>query len=318
MASHRSRRWKSGSAPLIFTASFHTTDCRPSFGFQWNFTNVDSSGGVDEPEGVDAEALHEPERAGDRPVRHRPHHHVGRLRHQRDEVPEVVVRRLGLREAPVRCLLDRVDEVGELDRVLDEEDRDVVADEIPVALLRVELHGEAAHVAGEVGRALVAGNGREAHEHRGALAGPLEQVGAGHVGERFVGLEEAVGAEAAGVDDALGDALVVEVEDLLAEVEVLEQRGPRSPTRNVFWSSATGTPCWVVRRARPAPATWWVSPPFAGAVDQVLDGDVVAGRRSPPPAWPLTSWPAWPGPAWGNAFVAAAFFVAIVVHSSLR
>ena len=42
MASHRSRRWKSGSAPLILTASFHTTDCRPSFGFQWNFTNVDS------------------------------------------------------------------------------------------------------------------------------------------------------------------------------------------------------------------------------------------------------------------------------------
>ena len=42
MASHRSRRWKSGSAPLILTASFHTTDCRPSFGFQWNLTNVDS------------------------------------------------------------------------------------------------------------------------------------------------------------------------------------------------------------------------------------------------------------------------------------
>ena len=41
MASHRSRRWKSGSAPLIFTASFQTTDCRPSFGFQWNFTKVD-------------------------------------------------------------------------------------------------------------------------------------------------------------------------------------------------------------------------------------------------------------------------------------
>ena len=41
MASHRSRRWKSGSAPLIFTASFQTTDCRPSIGFQWNFTNVD-------------------------------------------------------------------------------------------------------------------------------------------------------------------------------------------------------------------------------------------------------------------------------------
>ena len=33
-----------------------------------------------------------------------------------------------------------------------------------------------------------------------------------------------MGAEAAGVHDALGDALVVEVEDLLAEVEVLEER----------------------------------------------------------------------------------------------
>ena len=42
MASHRSRRWKSGSAPLIFTASSHSTDCMPCFGFQWNFTNVDS------------------------------------------------------------------------------------------------------------------------------------------------------------------------------------------------------------------------------------------------------------------------------------
>ena len=46
----------------------------------------------------------------------------------------------------------------------------------------------------------------------------------GEVGQRLVGLEEAVGAEPAGVHDALGDALVVEVEDLLAEVEVLEQR----------------------------------------------------------------------------------------------
>ena len=41
MASQRSRRWKSGSAPLILTASFQTTDCRPCFGFQWNLTKVD-------------------------------------------------------------------------------------------------------------------------------------------------------------------------------------------------------------------------------------------------------------------------------------
>ncbi len=31
--------------------------------------------------------------------------------------------------------------------------------------------------------------------------------------------------------------------------------GPRGPTRSVFWSSATGTPCWVVNAGRPSPAT---------------------------------------------------------------
>ncbi len=42
IASNRSRRWKSGSAPAIFTASSQNVDCMPSFGRQWNFTKVDS------------------------------------------------------------------------------------------------------------------------------------------------------------------------------------------------------------------------------------------------------------------------------------
>ena len=54
----------------------------------------------------------------------------------------------------------------------------------------------------------------------------LEEVGPREVGKRLVGLEEPVRSVAAGVHDPLGDALVVEVEDLLAEVEVLQQRRP--------------------------------------------------------------------------------------------
>ena len=53
--------------------------------------------------------------------------------HERGEVPEGVVRGLRLREAAVGLLLGGVDEVGKLDGVLDEEDGDVVADEVPVA-----------------------------------------------------------------------------------------------------------------------------------------------------------------------------------------
>ena len=56
------------------------------------------------------------------------------------------------------------------------------------------------------------------------LADALKDVGARDIGEAIGQLEEAVRAIAAGVHDALGNALVIEVEDLLAEVEIFEQR----------------------------------------------------------------------------------------------
>ena len=184
------------------------------------------AGGVDQPEGVHAEALHRPVAARDGAIGHRPHQHRGDLGHQRREVPERVVRGAGLRHREVRLGLGRVDQVGKLHRVLDEEDRDVVADQIPVALVGVELHREAAHVARGVGRAALAEHGREADEHRRLLAGLGEERGARVLVERLVALEVAVRRRAARVDDALGDPLVVEVGDLLAEDEVLEQRRP--------------------------------------------------------------------------------------------
>ena len=131
--------------------------------------------------------------------------------------------RLGLRESPVRLLLHGMDHVGELDRVLDEEDRDVVADDVPVAFLGIELDGEAAHVARQIEGSLAAGDRREAHEGRRLLAGPLENVGTGIFREGFVGLEVAMRAIAARMNHALRNALMVEMEDLLAEMKVLDQ-----------------------------------------------------------------------------------------------
>jgi hypothetical protein len=155
---------------MIFTASSHTSECVPSSGFQWNLHETRLARGVDQPERVHAEALHHAVAARDRAVGHRPHQHVRGLGHQRGEVPERVVRGGRLRHAVVRLGLGRVDQVGELHRVLDEEHGDVVADQVPVALVGVELDGEAAHVARGVGRAALAGHRREAHEHRRALA----------------------------------------------------------------------------------------------------------------------------------------------------
>ena len=122
-----------------------------------------------------------------------------------------------------------MDQVRKLDRVLDEEHRDVVSHQIPVPGVGVELHGEPTSVAGEVGGALVAGDGRETGEHLGALPRFAEQDRGREVGLVLVALEVPSRAVAASVDDAFGDSLVVEVEDLLAELEVLQQYGPRAP-----------------------------------------------------------------------------------------
>ena len=182
--------------------------------------------GIDQAEGVDAEALDVAQRARDGAIRHRPHQHVHALGHQRDEVPESVVRRGRLREAAVRLHLHGMDKVGELHRILDEEHRDVVADQVEIALVGIELHGEAAHVARRVDRARAARHRREAREDLGPLARVLQERGLGQARQVLDRLEVAMRARAAGMDDALGNALVVEMGDLLAQDEILEQRRP--------------------------------------------------------------------------------------------
>ena len=179
--------------------------------------------GVDEAERMHAEAFDHAERARDGAIRHRPHQHVHALGHQRREIPERVVRRAGLRVAAVGLHLHGVDEVGKLDGILDEEHRDVVADQIEVAFLGIELDGEAAHVARQVDRAGAAGDGGEPHEDLGLLLRVLQEGRLGELGERFRRLEIAMRAGAARMHDALGDALMVEMGDLLAQDEIFEQ-----------------------------------------------------------------------------------------------
>jgi hypothetical protein len=109
-----------------------------------------------------------------------------------------------------------MDDVWKLDAVLNEEDRNVVADEVEVALVGVELHREATGVPDGVGRAAGAEHRREPAEYVGLLALGGQEVGASDVGGVAVGLERAVSGRATRVHDALGDAFVVEVGDLLA------------------------------------------------------------------------------------------------------
>src|ERR1035437_5894909 len=90
---------------------------------------------------------------------------------EREEIPYVI----RLLDVGVWVALLGVDEVGELERIANEKDRRVVADEVIVALLRIKLDREAARIARRVGRALLARHGREADEELGAFARGLEK-----------------------------------------------------------------------------------------------------------------------------------------------
>ena len=62
------------------------------------------------------------------------------------------MRRRGLRKATIGFHFDRMNEVGKFDGILNEKDRDIIADQIPIALFRVKLDGEAANIARGIGR----------------------------------------------------------------------------------------------------------------------------------------------------------------------
>ena len=138
---------------------------------KWYLTKNCSPAAFDPLEGVRAEAVHVAVARRDAPVAEQPGEHVGRLGREREEVPHVV----RLLAVGVGVGLLGVDEVGELEGVADEEDRGVVAHQVVVAVLGVELDREAPRVAHGFGRTPAAGHGREAHEHLGALADPDEE-----------------------------------------------------------------------------------------------------------------------------------------------
>ena len=66
----------------------------------------------------------------------------------------------------MRFRLDGMDQVGKLDRVLNEENRNVVADQIKVAFFRIEFDGKSANIARQIGRSTGSGHGREADKDR--------------------------------------------------------------------------------------------------------------------------------------------------------
>ena len=132
--------------------------CDSLLGAEVEFDPDTFIGGIDHREGMAAEKVHVAEALRDAAVGHDDGDLMQRLRQQRPEIP-IVVRAA---QPGARVALDRMVEVRKPQRIAEEEDRRVVADDVPVALLGIELEGGAANVAFCVGRAALTGDGREA------------------------------------------------------------------------------------------------------------------------------------------------------------
>src|SRR5664280_2551341 len=118
-----------------------------------------------------------------------------------------------------------MDEVGKFDGILDEENRDVVADQVPVAFLCVKLDGKSAYVTRGIYRTRAACDGRYTSKHGCLLTYLGEYPGGGVLFQRGGQLEKSMRARRARVNDALGNSLVIEMRDFVAKDEILDQRG---------------------------------------------------------------------------------------------
>ena len=145
---------------------------------------------------------------------------VGALRRKGPEVPL----HGGIAQTRIGKALLRVNEVGELHGVAEEEDRRVVANDVVVSLFRVELEGETAHVTPRIGRTELTGNGRKTREHRG-LRALLEKLRLRVLRDILGHAEFAESARALRVGAALRNALAIKTRKLLHKVHVVKKEG---------------------------------------------------------------------------------------------
>ena len=131
----------------------------------------------------------------------------------------------------VRLGFYRVNEIREFMRVLNEEHRRVVADEIINAFVGIELGGPAANITHGVRRAARALYRGETDKYRGFLIRVGEEIRLGDISKAAIGLEIAVSRRAARVNDTLRDAFMVKMGNFLAQNKVFEQRRPARTRR---------------------------------------------------------------------------------------
>jgi len=128
-----------------------------------------------------------------------------------------------------RISLDGVVEIGKPQRVAEEKHWRVIADDVPVALLGIELQREAADVALGVGGTALTCDGGEAGEHRGPFSDLRKYLGLGVARNVVRDGKGAMCTGALGVHAPLRNHFPGEVGQLFDEPDILQKGGTAGP-----------------------------------------------------------------------------------------
>jgi len=127
-----------------------------------------------------------------------------------------------------------MDEIGEFYGILNEENRNVVADQVPVALLGVKLDGKPAYVTRCVDRTCAACDSRYASKHWCLLTHLGKYRGGSVLLQRGGQFEESMYACRTRVNDALRNTLVIEMGDFSRRIKSSRSVGPRGLALSEF------------------------------------------------------------------------------------
>lgn len=105
-------------------------------------------------------------------------------------------------------------DVRKLHGILDEKNGNVIADDVPITFLGVELDGKASNISDRVCTTTASKHGGEANEDWGGTGRVCENLCMGNIFGRFVDGEGAKRPGTTGMYHSFGDSLVVEAMDL--------------------------------------------------------------------------------------------------------
>ena len=120
----------------------------------------------------------------------------------------------------LRITLLGVDEVRELGGIPDEEDRGVIANQIPVTLFSPQLDSETTRVTSSVSRATFASDCAESNRRTGPVSYLAEKIRTDEVSYIVRNLEITVGTGTLGMDDTLRNTLAIKVGQKVDKMEI--------------------------------------------------------------------------------------------------